>query len=172
MVQHPTGCFKARCVGARRAADIQRMHHCRKFDQCRVVFKPEARHEHFEGHLVADMGQSRFVEVKPQRALRTLRRTVEPRESCVPVDKATNEPGARNTVDPKMPARGLGATLVIAGEQARNGACFGIRLVGRQDGIGRSLKIGPGSLRAYEGISGKEINALEILQFLAIFTAA
>src|SRR5258705_2350291 len=77
-----------------RPADVQEMDARPDCDERRVLVQAETLHEHFEGHLVPDVGELRAVEVIADGLAGEVARPIEPDEFRRGIDGAAYEPCA------------------------------------------------------------------------------
>jgi hypothetical protein len=95
--------LEALCIADGSPADVQEMDARPDCDERRVLVQAETLHEHFEGHLVPDVGELRAVEVIADGLARQVARPIEPDEFRLGIDGAAYEPCARKPVLPRDP---------------------------------------------------------------------
>lgn len=121
----------------------------------------KAPDQNFEGHPRADVAERRPVKIKTDRRRRTILRRGKPQEPRLRVDKALNQPGAGQTIDPRPSAGGPQTAAKGLSVQQAQFARNRLRLVRRQPLINRLLEGGQSLSGLLPGGPREEINSLD-----------
>src|SRR5882762_4642379 len=78
-----------------------------------VSLECEAGHEYLEGHFRVQMSEFGTIEIKAERLLRAILRTLQPQKFCIGVDETSDEPRRGNPIDPQAFSRRPSSSTIV-----------------------------------------------------------